>query len=216
MKKLLLTAIVVVGAMALAGAAPQTDWSSGLIITTDDAILQGEIRYNYAYDIVMYRSNEEANLQTFSTSHVTSFRYYDKEQDRVRYFQKYTYQKSEHIAQPAFFEVVLLGNISYLRKHNGATYFDATDSRRFAVKRSDRVSPEVMCYDYYVQLNGEIIRARKFKREVLPWLLSQNIAIKDHMRQHGLRSSHVDDQIRLIQYANHQLHQAHLSASITP
>ena len=215
MKKLFLSALLFAGAISLAFSIPQTDWSSGLIITADDEILQGEIRYNYAHDIVMYRSNADANQQTFSTNHITSFRYFDKEQDRVRYFQKHTYRKSEHIDRPAFFEVVLLGDISYLRKHNGATYFDATKSRRFSVRSDSKVSPDVMCYDYYVQLNGEIIRARRFKQEVLPWLLNQNIAVKDHMKKHDLHSSYVDDQIRLVRYANKQL-QYRLSASIAP
>ncbi len=210
MKKLLLTAIVAVGAIGLTCAAPQTAWSSGVIVTADEQILQGEIRYNYAYDIVMYRENADASLQTFSTNQITSFRYYDEKQDRVRYFHKYTYRESDYITRPGFFEVVLSGNISYLRKHNGVTYFDATDSRRFAVKRSGRTSPDVVCYDYYVQLNGEIIRARQFKREVLPWLLNQNIAVKDHMKEHGLRSGYVDDQIRLVRYANERL-QPHIS-----
>ncbi|WKN45522.1 hypothetical protein [Tunicatimonas pelagia] len=213
MKKLLLTAIVALGAVGLACAAPQTAWSAGVIITADEEVLQGEIRYNYAHDIVMYRATTDDNLQTFSTSHLTSFRYYDKKQERVRYFRRYTHQESDYITRPAFFEVVLLGNISYLRKHNGAAYFDPTDSRRFAVKRSERLSPEVMCYDYYVQLNGKIIRARQFKRKVLPWLVNQNIAVKDHMKEHGLRSGYVGDQIRLIRYANARL-QSRLSAGI--
>ncbi|MEM9832361.1 MAG: hypothetical protein AAF944_17145 [Bacteroidota bacterium] len=205
MKKLLLTAIATVGAISFAFSAPQTAWSFGVIVIDDDQILQGEIRYNYAHDLVMYRKNADATLQIFSTNRIHSFRYYDDEQDRVRYFRKYTFRENEYITRPGFFEVVLSGNVSYLRKHNGTAYFDATDSRRFAVKRSGRVSPEVICYNYYVQLNGEIIQAKLFKRKVLPWLLKQNIAVKDHMKKHGLRSSYVDDQIRLLRYANQQL-----------
>ena len=55
----------------------------------------------------------------------------------------------------------------------------------------------------------------RFKQEVLPWLLSQNIAVKDHMKKYDLHSSYVDDQIRLVRYANKQL-QYRLSASIAP
>lgn len=215
MKNLFLTAFLVVGAISLSFSAPQTAWSSGIIITAEDQVLQGEIRYNYAHDIVMYREHADANLQTFTTNHITSFRYYDEEQERLRHFQKYAYQESSYVIRPAFFEVVLLGNINYLRKHNGVTYFDASDSRRFAVKRSSRIYPDVVCYNYYVQLNGEIIRAREFKQEVLPWLMSQNIAIKDHMKEHGLRSRYVDDQIRLVRYANTHL-QSRSSNSTAP
>ena len=69
MKIFFLSALLFAGAISLAFSIPQTDWSSGLIITIDDEILQGEIRYNYAHDIVMYRSNADANQQTFSTNH---------------------------------------------------------------------------------------------------------------------------------------------------
>lgn len=220
MKTFICITLVLLGTFGVTFSLPQTPWSDGVITTNENHLLQGEISYNYAHDIVMFRKEPEARISTFSARDISSFRYFDETQKVVHYYKTFTYQPSEFSVRPAFFEIVVLGDVSYLRKHNRATYFDETDQRRFAVKKSSRISPHVQCYDYFVMLGDKIIRSRRFKKDVLPWLLEQNIAVADHMKKNQLSASLVDHQIRLVQYANEQLDlrasNTQLSASIQP
>lgn len=220
MKTFICITLVLLGTSGVTLSLPQTPWSDGVITTNENHLLQGEIAYNYAHDIVMFRKGPEEPVSTFSARDILSFRYYDEEQKVVHYYKTFDYQISEFAVRPAFFEIVVLGNISYLRKHNQTAYFDGTDQRRFAMKKSARISPHLLCYDYFVFLNDEIVRARRFKKDVLPWLLQQNIAMADHMKENRLSASLVDHQIRMVQYANEQLSlkasKAQFSASIQP
>ncbi|MEM9671108.1 MAG: hypothetical protein AAF992_00840 [Bacteroidota bacterium] len=199
---------------------PQTSWSTGVITTNDNSLLQGEVSYNYAHDIVMFRKSAEATVKTFSARDIASFRYYDEQQKVVHYYKTFTSQYGEFAPRLGFFEIVVSGDVSYLRKHNRMAYYDGTDERHFAVKKSARISPHLLCYDYYVLLEDEIIRAKRFKKEVLPWLMEQNIAISDHMKENRLSPSFIDHQIQLVQYANKQLtlrtSNPQFSASIQP
>jgi hypothetical protein len=220
MKTFLCITLMLFGSCHFAFSLPQTPWSAGLITTNDNSLLQGEVCYNYAHDIVMFRKSPKATVTTFSARDIASFRYYDEQQKVVHYYKTFLFQSSEFTSQLGFFEIVVSGDIFYLRKHNQMAYFDGTDERRFSVKKSARISPHLLCYDYYVLLGDEIIRAKRFKKDVLPWLLEQNIAVSDHMRENKLSPSFVDHQIRLLQYANEQLSLrasgTRFSASIQP
>nr|WKN39793.1 hypothetical protein K4G66_13945 [Tunicatimonas sp. TK19036] len=219
MKFFLSTSLVLLCTLGCAFASTQTPWSSGIIITHDHQLLKGEIRYDYAHDLVMFRETEEAALQTLTTHQVSSFRYYDPEENVMHYFKTYAYQPTAYVTIPSFFEIVVEGEVAYLRKHNPYPYYAPTESRRFAVKERDQVSPHILCYDYYVYLNNEIIRASRFNKEVLPLLEDQNIAIRHHIKENKLRTYDIRDQIQLIQYTNEQLGShphTNLSASIRP
>ena len=199
---------------------PQTPWSAGIVTTNDNSILQGEVCYNYAHDIVMFRKSPEATITAFSVRDIASFRYYDEQQKVVHYYKTFAFQSSEFTSRLGFFDIVVSGDIYYLRRHNQMTYYDGTDERRFAVKKSARISPHLLCYDYYVLLGDDVIRAKRFKKEVLPWLMEQNIAINSHIKKNRLSPSFVDHQIQLVQYANEQLTlraaNSQFSASIQP
>jgi len=220
MKTFLCIALMLLGSCYFAFSSPQTPWSAGLITTNDNSLLRGEVCYNYAHDIVMFRKSPEATVKTFSARDIASFRYYDEQQKVVHYYKAFTFQLSEFTSRLGFFEIVVSGDISYLRKHNRMAYYDGTDERRFATKKNTRISPHILCYDYYVLLEDEVIRAKRFKKEVLPWLMEQNIAIRGHMKENQLSPSFVDHQIRLLQYANEQLSLrasgTRFSASIQP
>lgn len=95
--------------------------------------------------------------------------------------------------------------MTYLRKHNPYPYYAPASNRRFALKAQDQVSPHILCYNYYVYLNDEIIRASHFKKEVLPQLVDQDIAVRHHIKENKLKTYDIRDQILLIQYINEQL-----------
>lgn len=218
MKFLLSTALVLF--CTLSFASDPTPWASGIIITHENQLLKGEIRYDYTHDLVMFRETKEALLQTLTAHQVSSFRYYDEQEKLVHYFKTYVHRPNAYATIPTFFEVVVSGDVSYLRKRNAFPYFEGTDKRRFAGKSSARISPHILCYDYYVYVDDQIIRASRFKKEVLPRLADQGVAIRSHIKENNLKAYHVGDQIQLIQYANQQLAsqqpQASVSASIEP
>lgn len=104
MKLFLSTSLVLLSTLCGAWASTQTSWSSGIIITNDYQLLKGEIRYDYAHDLVMFRETEEATLQTLTARQVSSFRYYDPEENVMHYYKTYAYQPNAYATIPSFFE----------------------------------------------------------------------------------------------------------------
>ncbi|MEQ9438774.1 MAG: hypothetical protein RIG62_06980 [Cyclobacteriaceae bacterium] len=211
------TLILLFSIISCTFASTQTSWSSGIIITHEHQLLKGELRYDYAHDLVMFREKKDAPLQTFTAFQISSFRYFDEQEDLMHYFKSFEFHPTTYATLPVFFEIVVSGEVSYLRKRNPYPYFENKSEHRYSFKSGPRISPHILCYDYYVYLDGQIIRSSRFNKEVMPHLEDQNIAIRSHIKENKLRTYDVRDQIQLIQYTNEQLSlnpHAHLSVNI--
>ncbi|MFP4092484.1 MAG: hypothetical protein ACLFUB_21030 [Cyclobacteriaceae bacterium] len=178
--------------------ATSTQWYPGIVILQDEQVLRGDISYDFAHDLVMCR--QEGTIRTFGPQQAQSFRYYEEEANLLHNFSVYTLQKNSFYEQKGFFEIVLQGDVSYVRKRNKYPIYQTRNG--YMQPRDFRNEPHLVAYDYYILVNDEMIKARNFKKEVLPALLQEDRSIKAFMKEKRLRTYDIADQIVLLDYYN--------------
>lgn len=184
------------------GPITHTDWHSGIIILNDQSIISGDISYDYKYDLIMYRN--EGKTQTFTSRQISSFSYYDAQKNILHKFITLVYTSRPYFEQRAFFEVILNGDISYLRKHNRFPTYDATEKQLLHLTTNRGKNPHVVCYDYFVYINQNLIKASQFNKKVLPLMLKKDQSLNNYIKKENLRTYDTGDQITLIRYFNAQ------------
>jgi hypothetical protein len=179
--------------------APHTlGWFPGIVILNNDEILNGDINYDYANDLVMCRQNDK--IRTFGPQQASSFRYYNEETNILHDYEVYAFQKNDYYEQRGFFEIVLEGKVNYIRKRNRYPIYHTSEG--YLSGRSFRTDPQVVAYDYFVEMNGKLVKARHFKKEVLPILIANDQRILEFIKERRLRTYDIGDQIVLLNYHN--------------
>lgn len=147
---------------------------------------------------------EQGKTQTFTAWQVSSFSYYNAPENMQHQFVTLYYTPKPFFEQKAFFEVVLDGNISYLRKHNRFPTYDATEKQLSHVKTNRGKHPHVVCYDYFVYYDNNLVKASQFNKKVLPLMLEREQSPRYFIKKEKLQTHNKGDQITLIQYFNVQ------------
>ncbi len=177
-------------------------WYPGMVILNDASILKGEISYNYVHDLVMYKSEQQ--IQTFPAHQVHSFSYWDDKEDIMHQYKVLDYAPDQYFQRKVVFEVLLQGDVVYLRKHNRYPEVNPASTRHFALQKSANVSPHVVCYDYFVSWQGKIIKARHFSKKVLPEMIERDQKISEYIKKERLQLFNIGDQIILSEYFNNR------------
>jgi hypothetical protein len=172
------------------------EWHEGIIILENDEIVKGELGYDYANDLIMCK--EDGKIRTFGPHQAVSFQFYEIEKNLLRRFKVYELAQNSFYSQQGFFEIVVDGEVDYIRKRNRYALYHPRDG--YMVHRKPNMHE--VAYDYFVQVNGKLIKARKFKKEVLPQLLLTDQSVEKYMKEQKLTTYDIGDQIVLLNYYN--------------
>jgi hypothetical protein len=176
-----------------------TDWYPGVIILDNNEVMKGDISYDYSHDIVMCKNDDI--IKTFTPHQVTAFKYFEKEENLFHHYVTLINEINPKYQQKAFYEVVLEGDINYVRKRNKYPAYNAKEG--YLANRNPHLNQHKVCYEYFVQYEDELIKARRFKREVLPIMQNKERSLQTYMKEHQLRPYDIGDQIELVEYYNH-------------
>lgn len=174
----------------------RTSWYPGIVILDTDEIIKGELSYDYANDLVMCRSDEK--IKTFGAHQAVSFQFYNEKENVFHKFKVFNVQHNSYYTQKGFFEIVLDGDVNYIRKRNRYPIYQQKDG--YLVERT--INPHELAFDYFVEVNGKLTKARKFKKEVLPQLLLNEQSLEAYMKEQRLKTYDIADQIVLLSYYN--------------
>ena len=172
------------------------EWNPGIIILENDQIVKGDLAYDYSSDLIMCRNDDK--IQTFGPHQAVSFRFYEEDKNLIRKFKVYEMPQNSFYTQEAFFEIVVDGEVDYIRKRNRYALYQPRDG--YLAHRKPNMHE--VAYDYFVQVNGKLIKARRFKKEVLPQLILTDQSVEHYMREQQLTTYDIGDQIVLLNYYN--------------
>ena len=175
-----------------------TEWYPGIVILNDEEIVKGNISYDYSHDIVMCKEGEI--IQTFTPHQVHSFKYFDEEANIFHEYITLSNEINPRYQQKAFYEVLLEGDINYVRKRNRFPAYNAKEG--YLANRNNRLNEHKVCYEYFVQYEDELIKSRRFKQEVLPIMKSKEQSLQAFMKKNQLKPYDIGDQIELVEYYN--------------
>ena len=170
----------------------ETEWKPGVIILSSAEVLNGDVYYNHLHDLLLLRSGDHKYIKTFTVNQVRSFQYYDQQDNIIHHFLALSRRSSSYMTQ-SFYEVVTEGEVLYLRQRN-----------RCPLDPPPNVNSHAVAYHYFAYYRGRLVRAHRFKQELLPTLVAEDPTLSDYIKEHQLKPYHVGDQILLIDHFNHQ------------
>jgi hypothetical protein len=168
------------------------EWNKGTITLKTNVSISGEINYNQDYDIVQCKTAH--GIKAFSTFNVTAFEYFDKKFEVYRFFKVFEENKGTY-KKKAFYEIVLEGEISMLRKKR-------LFIQNYNVMIQEDLSEEKE-FDYYISKDGKIHNLRKFKKTVVNAIMKdKNAEVTSFIEREKLTTYSIRDQLFIIDYYN--------------
>lgn len=175
-------------------------WHKGLIVLNSQKALEGKVKYNHVYDAVMLYA--DGKVTTYSPSQVDYFYYIQNESGVVFDYKSFPYEsvKDGTYERKYFFEVLLDGEVLYLRKGNKKASFLENENIRKILPKLD---VEKTCYDYFMLYNDNVVCINDFVDEAMP-LLQQDYPnrIPDFITAKDIRNYTPHDKLVILHYYN--------------
>lgn len=187
----------------------RSEWYPGVIILESEEIVKGELSYDHASDLIMCRADDR--IKTFGPHQAESFQYYDEKTNVLHKYEVFSIRQNSYYNRKSFFEVVIDGDINYIRKRNRYPVYQPRDG--YLVERG--MNAHEVAFDYYVEVDGELIKSRRFNKEVLPQLMLNEQSLESFMKEKRLRTYDIADQIVLLNYYNRQAEKTKATANHT-
>ena len=157
-------------------------WSKGIIVMADGEVRQGDLAFQVS-EIVLFRTADEVTV--FTANKVRSFRYYDHQEKINR---KFVSRASSLGRTACFYEVVVLGEVSVMRKLSHHII-------------SNRKNSDKDDYNYFICFQDNLIPLHHFRNKVYPSLTSSR-QIGRLIKDRHLNPNHKGDAIQIIQLYN--------------
>jgi hypothetical protein len=172
------------------------EWHKGAIVLSSHDVVTGEVSYNSTYDIVLQRS--EGRVQTFTAAQVNYFHIINKQTGQLRRFVTLPHQSSLNFLyeRSYFFEILLSGEVTFLRKSNKNRGFLQQAQR-------SKLNLDNLCYDYYMLHNENLISIKNFEKDALPLLAHEDSkSIHDYIEARNIRKFTPRNQLVVIYFYN--------------
>ena len=161
-------------------------WYNGSVVLTSGDVISGKMVVEPSLDVLLVEQN---NVRAVYSAHkIKSFYYYDEFSDINRRFISLQ-DKSTLYNHHQFFEIVVQGEVSVLRKQK-TRFLHPSDALDFT---------------YYVTYRNDLMLLKKFGRKVYPQLKTSMERLEDFVWSNRLRAYDSSNSIRIIEYYNRQL-----------
>ncbi|CAD5293072.1 MULTISPECIES: hypothetical protein [unclassified Imperialibacter] len=141
-------------------------WSQGVVVLTSGEVKVGLLQYHPKWNAVSFKKEEkELAVQTFPANKLSQFSFFDDHIEVWRRF--YTYISNKRgFNQPVFYEVVIKGDFSLLRKEKPIEpmYQDGASSASSINERM--IWEQVAGFDFFLSHNSNIVPLGSFKKYI--------------------------------------------------
>ncbi len=176
--------------------ASDPEWNPGVVMLESNKILEGDIKYDHKNGVIQCREN--GKIKAFSSHGVASFYYLNETTNILHRFIAVEQETKENYRRKQFYEIVLEGDLTLLRKRNKS----ADPVRKGHNSGSASLMHHILCYDYYVYRDGEMTEINKFKKRVMPLMKDKKREVVSYADKKSLKLYYLMDQISLISYYN--------------
>jgi len=176
------------------------EWHKGALVLNSHEVVTGKMNYSHTHDAVLLQS--EGKVSVFTASQVISFYYIHHDTGEVYKYAALPYfsRKGSAYQRNFFFEVLLQGEVLYLRKPNKNARLIGSEYRTLSLRKIDE---ESSCYDYYMYYNEEVICINNFVTDALPLLARDSqVNIHEFIRSKRIREYTPHDKLVILHYFN--------------
>jgi hypothetical protein len=163
------------------------EWNPGVVVLKSQKVIRGELSVRYDHEVVLFRVGRE--IMVFPAHKVQSFYIYDEEKESNRQFISLQISLGP-ATYHQFFEVILDGTVSVLRKQSAQWY---------------SIHLDTIDFDYYVRSDDGVTSIQKFRREVFPEMEQSTAgALSTFVRKNKLRMYRLSDVLQIVDHYNQQ------------
>lgn len=183
-----------------------SEWHNGEIVLNSGEVLNGHL--SYSDEIVQCKVHN--TIKAYSTFQVAHFQFYDTELNTNRTFVPITNSVIKNVQAPSFYELVVEGPITLLRKET-YTYKLANDPQKDrdlawetqTVRRFEYdVHMRVQDFEYFYIHDQNLNALRNFRKEIAPLLHEYQTDINHFIEKNALNTRDIESQIKVITYFN--------------
>ena len=175
------------------------EWHKGAIVLSSHDVVTGEVSYDPTYDVVLQRS--EGRVQTFTAAQVNYFHIMNKQTGQLRRFVALPHQSGLNFLYKRnyFFEVLLSGEVTFLRKSSKNKSFLQHVQR----SKLSKLNLDNLCYDYFMLHDENLISIKNFEEDALPLLTHEDSkGIHDYIEARNIRKFTPRNQLMVIHFYN--------------
>ncbi|MBC7920741.1 MAG: hypothetical protein H7Z75_06575 [Ferruginibacter sp.] len=176
-------------------------WHPGLVVLHSGNTVRGALCFDAQAELVRCQTGEV--VRVYSALQVKSFRFQELQPDVSRQFISVPYQHPSGYAHTSFFEIVISGPITVLRKYRPGIH-PKTNPKFMRVDNRWGFSNHLTGFDYYVKGPEGLKRVRNFRKEIFPLILGEYPSeITRFVRESRLKMYRQSSKIIVVQHYNH-------------
>jgi hypothetical protein len=171
-------------------------WSEGAVLMETEQKHKGFVHYDPVQGVVLVKNKE--NVQAFTARQVTHFQFYDQQMKMQRRFISLDLKGDVGYTGLTFYEVLIDGHISVLRKErkNANLHMMLSTEDPWYAKYAG-------CFDYFAFKDGSLVNLKEFKSVIYPFMQKDNKTDLDSMVQNNrLNLNWIGHMLMVVEYYN--------------
>ncbi|MBA4053538.1 MAG: hypothetical protein C0490_02390 [Marivirga sp.] len=154
------------------------------MVLESDRVITGRISIEPLHHLILFENNEARTV--YPAHAIKSLYFYDEANNINRRFVSVR-EKEIAYRQYHLYEIVLQGEITFLRRQNSKTNHPS----------------DALDFNYYVRYGGDMVSLRKFRRKIYPDLrMRAGASLEDFIAANNIRTTSDKNLIRIVEFYN--------------
>ena len=173
------------------------EWHKGIVVTTDQDTISGEIKYDFPTNMVTLVKNEA--VIAFSSHKLIYFEIYDEDYKSYREFYTIPYKNTSNYVTPILFELQYESVLSLLSREKIVM---ETSSMGYGYGLPIVSQPSVRYDFFFLTKVGEITQFSGSKKDLLRILAKKKNELQTFIKRNRLKTDELRDLVRIIAFYN--------------
>ena len=173
------------------------EWHKGIVVTTDQDTISGEIKYDFSSNMITLIKNE--SVIAFSSHKLVYFEIYDESYKSFREFYAIPHKNASNYFTPTLFELQFEGVLSLLSREKIVL---ETSSVGYGYGVPMISQPTVRYDFYFLTKAGKLTQFSGSKRDLLRILVKKKNKLQSYIKGNRLKTDDLRDLVRIIAFYN--------------
>ena len=173
------------------------EWHKGIVVTTDQDTISGEIKYDFPTNMVTLVKNEA--VIAFSSHKLIYFEIYDEDYKSYREFYTIPYKNTSNYVTPILFELQYESVLSLLSREKIVM---ETSSMGYGYGLPIVSQPSVRYDFFFLTKAGKITQFSGSKKDLLRILAKKKNELQTFIKRNRLKTDELRDLVRIIAFYN--------------
>ena len=173
------------------------EWHKGIVVTTDQDTISGEIKYDFPTNMITLVKKEA--VIAFSSHKLIYFEIYDEDYKSYRKFYTIPYKNTSNYVTPILFELQYESVLSLLSRERIVM---ETSSLGYGYGLPIVSQPSVRYDFFFLTKAGKIIQFSGSKKDLFRILAKKKNELQTFIKRNRLKTDELRDLVRIIAFYN--------------